>query len=258
MDQSISKHLNPIPIAINAPDGFQVILGQPNMFLRLNRRAGAPDGSGGFGGGEPDPELKYLEAHIDIEGSWADLRSYYDLVLETARVPRSAWRMEQTGVASGIALIVEQAPLLTRARRRQLPAGAYEEELARLILRCAGTYYRRPAIAGQARGGRLTLTWPMPNIPIQTDDWLNLQLMREQAGLTSKIMITMETYGCSRDQAIAILEQVKEDRELEETILPAPEPPPGAGLGASPDGEGDGDGEPAAAASGGNGVAADG
>jgi hypothetical protein len=264
LDQSIARHLNPIPILIDAPDGFQFILGQPNLFLRLNSRAQAPGTSGDFGGPATRPEASYLEAHIDIEGAWSDLRGYYDLVLETSRVPRSAWRMEQTGIASGIALIVEQAPLLTRARRRQMAFNIYEDELARAILACAAGYYRRPALAAEARAGRLAVTWPMPNIPIQTDDWLNLQLMREQAGLTSKIMITMETYGCGRDRAIAILEQVREDRELEETIMPPPAlpppPPPGGpadeGGDEGGDDEGDDDGgEPAAAAAGGNGKA---
>jgi hypothetical protein len=245
--------LNPIPILIDAPDGFQFILGQPNLFLRLNSRAQAPGTAGDFGGPATRPEATYLEAHIDIEGSWSDLRGYYDMVLETARVPRSAWRMEQTGVASGIALIVEQAPLLTRARRRQVSSDVYEDGLGRVVLTCIGNYYRRRALAAEARAGRLSAIWPMPNIPIQTDDWLNLQLMREQAGLTSKIMITMETYGCSRDQAIAILDQVREDRELEETLLPAPEPPPTTPGGG--EGEGEGEGEPAGVAAGGNGKA---
>jgi hypothetical protein len=128
--------------------------------------------------------------------------------------------MEQTGIASGIALIVEQAPLLTRAQRRQPTFGIYEEHLARLILGCAGAYYRRPELLEEARAGRLTLRWPTPTIPVQTDDWLNLQLMREQAGLTSKIMITMETFQLSsRAQAIAHLEQVAEDKAVEAAIL---------------------------------------
>ena len=254
LDQSISKHLNPIPILIDAPDNFQMVLGQPNLFVRLNRRAQAPGMSGDFGGAAPQPEARYLEAHIDIEGAWSDLRGYYDLVLETARVPRTAWRMEQTGVASGIALIVEQAPLLTRARRRQLSFNIYEADLARVILACAGRFYRRPQLVAEAAAGKLAVTWPLPNIPIQTDDWLQLQLMRYQAGLTSKIAITMDTYGCSRDQAIAILEQVREDRELEEAILPEPPAPPP--LPGDDGGGGDDEEQPEPAGANGNGVAA--
>ena len=179
-------------------------------------------------------------------------------MLETARVPRTAWRMEQTGVASGIALIVEQAPLLTRARRRQLSFNIYECDLARVILACAGKFYRRPRLVAEAAAGKLAVTWPLPNIPIQTDDWLQLQLMRYQAGLTSKIAITMDTYGCSRDQAIAILEQVREDRELEEAILPEPPAPPPLPGDEGGGGDDEEDSEPAGANGNGdgNGVAA--
>lgn len=247
LDQAISKHMNPIPILTDAPDNAQFLLGQPNLFLRLNRRAVAPGPGGDFGGPPPvTPSATFLEAHIDITGIWDDLRGFYNLALETARIPQSAWRMEQTGVASGIALIVEQAPLLARARRRHMPAGIFEEDLARAILECAGAFYRHDEWIVQARTGHMLLGWPIPTIPIQTDDWLNLQLAREAAGLTSKIMITMETYGIGREQAIAILEQVKEDRdELARLGIEMPEEPeesdePGDDAG---DDEGDEPGE---------------
>ena len=220
IEQSIHKHLNPIPIAKDVPDGFQVII-QPNMFLRLNRRAVAPGADGAFGGaGPPEPELSYLQANIDVDGSWRDLEGYAGMLLEAARIPRSAVRMEQTGIASGIALLVEQAPLITRAKQRRPMFNVYEETLGRAIATCAGNYYRRRELVAQAKAGRQILAWPMPSIPVQTDDWLNLQLMREQAGLTSKIQITMAEYDCGRETAIKILEQVAEDRTEEEKILP--------------------------------------
>ena len=96
------------------------------------------------------PQMEYLEAHIDITGAWEDMRSYYNLVLEAARVPQAAWRMEQTGVASGISLVVEQAPMLTRAKNRQESARIYEDHLARVILACAGAYYGRQGLVATA------------------------------------------------------------------------------------------------------------
>jgi len=247
LDQAIHKHLHPIPVAKDCPDNLQVQLGQPNMFLRLNRRAQAPGVDGAFGGSPPEPELLYLEAHVDVEGALRDLADYVDRVLEAARVPRSAVRMEQTGVASGIALITEQAPLLTRARRRQPAFGVYEERLARAIAACAGRYYRRPELIRQAESGRLGLAWPMPTVPVQTDDWLHLQLMRDEAGLTSKVQITMETYGCTREQAIAILKRVREDKEELAEIMPPPAVGPSSPAedeGAEGEGEGEEDDVP--------------
>ena len=259
LTRSILKHLNLIPILINAYDNFQMDeleLARTCSSASTRRRMGKP----GHLEQTSARGTKALRGRgISRRTSTSRGRGPTSAGITTwcwrsAATTRTAWRMEQTGVASGIALIVEQAPLLTRARRRQLSFNIYECDLARVILACAGKFYRRPQLVAEAAGGKLAVTWPLPNIPIQTDDWLQLQLMRYQAGLTSKIAITMDTYGCSRDQAIAILEQVKEDRELEDTILPEPPAPPPL-----PDDEdgggGDDEGYPEPAGANGNGVA---
>jgi hypothetical protein len=217
--QAVHKHLYPLPWAKNVPDGFQVVMGQPNLFLRLPKRAMTP-GPGGDYRMAPDAEVGYLQANIDVQGMLAYLRGYVDQVLEAIRIPQSAIRMEQVGVASGISLLVEQAPLLTRARSRRGPFGEYEEELARTILRCSGNHYGRQDLVAASKEGVLILGWPVPSVPIPTDDWLQLELLKVQAGLQSRVRIAEQAYGVSRDQAIEILRQVKIDEDEFNAIRP--------------------------------------
>lgn len=220
LDQSINKHLNPIPFVRNVPDGWQAIIGQPNLFVRLPKRAMVPDGDGGYTMGD-QPEIGYVEVRVDIPGAWEDARSFVNQVLEACRVPASAVRMEQTGVASGISLIVEQAPLLTRARRRQAILSIYEAELARTILRCTGNHYGKPRLVQAARTGNLSISWPNPTVPIWTDDTLDLELKKISAGTKSLIMLVQEMGRmASRDQAIEYLEQVKADEDELRRIMP--------------------------------------
>lgn len=245
LDQSIHKHLNPFPWAKGVPPGFQVILGQPNMFITLPGKARIPGQGGDYQ--QPDsPEVGYLQAMIDVAGAWEDLRGFILQVFEAAGIPQSAVRMEQTGVASGIALIVEQAPLLTRARERRPYFGYYEADLARTILRCAGNHYRRGDLLAAAQSGTLTLDWPEFSIPIPTDDWYDLQMKRVATGTTSIIRVVEQERGCSRDQAISILEQVAQDQQDLEKIMPGLRLPgysgqdtPDPDAAEEPDGDGD-------------------
>ena len=103
LDESIHKHLNPIPVADGVPDGWQPVI-EPQRFIVLRNR-GPIMGENGYTS-SPSAKLYYLQGSIDIAGAWADLTAYVNQCLEAARVPRSAIRMEQTGTASGAALVV--------------------------------------------------------------------------------------------------------------------------------------------------------
>jgi len=229
LDQAISKHLNPFPWARGVPEGFEVILGNAgNMFITLPGRGRLPSPSGDYQA--PDqPEVGYLQAVIDIAGAWEDIRSFVTQIFEAAGVPQAAYRMEQTGVASGISLMVEQAPLLTRARERRPYFASYEHELGRVILRCAGTHYGRPGLVAAADRAKLTLDWPEPSIPIPTDDWYTLQMSRVATGTTSLIRVVMQERGCARDQAVEILRQIEDDRQELARIIPGLQLPSYAG-----------------------------
>jgi hypothetical protein len=141
IDESIHKHINPIPVAEGMPADWKPIL-EPGRFIRVPRTGMVPGPSGGFERGE-FARLYYLTASIDVEGAWLDTTNYINRVLEAARVPLSAARMEQQGVASGISLMVEQEPLLKRAEQRRQAKRVMESDLARRTLTVCRNHYGR-------------------------------------------------------------------------------------------------------------------
>ena len=209
LDEAVNKHMNPIPFAENVGDDFQMII-EPQRFVKLNYAKMRPGATGGFEDG-PAPRVYYLEAHIDIAGAWDDLCRFLNQVLQALRIPAEAVRMEQIGVSSGIALIVEQAPLLTRARARHKPFALYESNIARMILRCGGGHYGKPELVAAAKTGKMTLGWPQPSVPVPTAD--NLLLLQQQVtnGYKSMPMAMQEWYGCDREQAFLLMEQIEAD-----------------------------------------------
>lgn len=209
IDESINKHLNPIPVAQNVPDNWQMIL-EAQRFLKLSNSKMRVGPTGGYEEG-PEPKLYYLQAQIDVAGAWDDLHRYLSQILEAARLPVSAVRMEQQGVSSGIALVVEQAPLLTRARRRRGPFSIYESHLAKTILTCAGNHYGKPALLRSALTGSLSLGWPQASVPIPTDDRLQLLQGEVASGMKSMLMGMQEWFGVDRNQALEIAKQIEVD-----------------------------------------------
>jgi hypothetical protein len=208
LDEAINKHLNPIPIASGVPAAWQPTV-EPMRFIKL-RAAGGIGQSGGYEA-PAEPKLSFLQAQIDVAGAWDDLARYVAQVMAALRVPDSSVRMEQSGVASGISLIVEQAPLLTRARRRRIPAAVYEANLAKVVLTCAGNHYGMPRLAASAKAGRLALAWPKPSVPVPTADVLELAVAEVNAGVKSRLQLIQDWYGIQRDQALQLAAQMMQD-----------------------------------------------
>ena len=218
LDESINKHLNPLPVAENCDPTFNPIV-EPMRFLRLQSAKMRPGASGGYEDG-PEAKLYFLQAEIDVDGAWNDLARYLSQVLEALRVPPSSIRMEQTQVQSGIALICEQAPLLTRARKRRYQAQIYESDLASKTLICAGNHYGNQSLVASGKKGRLTTAWPQPSVPVPTPDALELGMGEVQAGLKSLLSLIQQWYGVSREQALEIAAQIAQDQKDLEAINP--------------------------------------
>lgn len=179
---------------------------RPGSFNDLPGReksAGGPDGS--------DPEAFYLQANLDIAGIMSAIRDYANDTFESKGVPLSAVRLEQTGVVSGIAIVAEQAPLLTRAKKRQRPYGVYEHDLARVTLAVGGSYYDTAELAASADDLHMTLTWPEPRIPIPGPDRDQEDQSEIEMGLTSVVQVMQRRRGLTREQAIVAIEQIAED-----------------------------------------------
>ena len=217
LDESILKHLNPVAVAENLPSDWSPVL-EPQRFLRIYS-AGPQMGAGGY---EPtgNPRLYYLQATIDVAGAWDDAMRHLNQILEACRIPLSAVRMEQSGVASGVAIICEQAPLLKRARKRRMPFGVFESDLSRTTLLCGGNHYDRPELVTAARKGRLSLGFPEPTIPVPTLDRNQMDEADITLGVKSLTMVVMERDGCTREQALQLLDQIRTDRTKEGQIDP--------------------------------------
>ncbi len=221
LNESIDKHLNPLPVAEGVPAEWQPII-EAQRFIKL------PSGPNPFGGmGDiptPQARLYYLQATLAIQDSWHDLENRIKQTCEACGVPLSAVRMEQQGASSGIAIVAEQAPLLTRAKKRQNLAARYETELARVALTVAGNHYGRPELVASGASLKLLLTWPEPSIPIPGPDRDEATEFELKEGLTSRIMELMLRRGWTRDQAVAHIKQIAKDRADEEKYDPTPEP----------------------------------
>jgi hypothetical protein len=165
--------------------------------------AGGPSG--------PEPEAFYLQAQLDVAGIWADITNFANGTFEEMGVPLSAVRLEQTGVVSGIAIVAEQAPLLTRAKKRQRPALRWEHSLAEVVLAVGGAYYSRPELLAAAADLDLTAVWPEPQIPIPDPARDEIDENRLAMGLTSRVMLVMERSGLDRDGALELIGQVARD-----------------------------------------------
>jgi len=160
-----------------------------------------------------EPRIEALEGTIDIGGSWQDMDEYRSVIYEDNGIPEAAIRMKQQSAASGIAILSEQAPLLTRAQARRSMAMIYEKDLARVCFAVSGAYYDIPENTEVAAQLQLSCTWSEPEIPIpgperdQADEW---EVANNYA---SEVTVLMRRRGLSRDAAKAELEQVMEDKK---------------------------------------------
>jgi len=218
LDESINKHLNPLPLAEGVDELWKPIV-EPGRFIRMPMAAPVMTADG-YATGQPS-RLYYLQVTIDSAGAWDDLLKYTNQALEAARVPLTAVRMEQTGAASGIAILAEQAPLLTRARKRRAPFGTYETDIARRTLVCCGNHYSKPFLLAAAKAGRLILGWPQPSVPIPSPDRLEMLVGEIRGGFKSFLMGVSEWYGVSREESLEIAKQIEEDNKELARVAPS-------------------------------------
>ncbi len=241
---AIRRYHTPTGVAYDADIEFQPIV-QPGKFLRVNSIPSDLETA-------PTPRLAYLQANLDISGGWESIRQAINAALEGLGVPMTAYRMDQAQIPSGIALVAEQAPLLSRARERQEPFRLYETQLAKLVLRVGRKF------ASRAADLDLLLAWPEPSIPIPGPDRDAADQAEIALGLSSVVMIAMRRYGLTREQAIEHLRQVANDHAALSSIFPsasgdaAEVPDPVSDVAGS--GEGDASGTPSAAAEQGRGL----
>lgn len=219
LGQAIKAHLFPVGVALNVHEEFNPVL-KPGGFIRI-----APDNTDINGQAAALSEIKYVQATVETAQTWVDCESIIANGLDMAGVPKSAVRMEQTGTASGIAIVAEQMPLITRAKQRQPLAARWEQDLARVILKVGGAWYRRPDLYDAAKTIALTLSWPQVSIPLPGPDQDNADAWEIDQGIASKIDVLMRRRGISRDEAIETLRRVEQDNALIDSMITLPAEP---------------------------------
>ncbi len=206
--EAVQYYANPIPIAVNVDERWRPVI-RPGSFIHVP--AALPLSIGGDS--PPVPSLSYLQSNLDISGLWLDCERHLTNVLEGMRVPLSSIRIEPAGSKSGVAIVAEQAPLLSRARRRRREYQRYETELARTCLMVAGAYYDRADLWNAGISARLVLSWPEPEIPIPGPDRDAADRAELEMGLASRVQLLMRRRGITREQAILEIERIDEDNK---------------------------------------------
>lgn len=219
--EAVDRFHAPLGVAYDCDVDFHPIA-QAGKFLRVMRKASDLEAN-------IIPRLEYLQAQLDIAGGWENVRQFLNSTLEGVGVPLSAVRMEQVQVGSGIQIIAEQAPLLSRAKERQEPFRRYECELAAIVLWILAKMGGHPEVARAARKPKLLLAWPEPSIPIPGPDRDANDQAEIQLGITSPVMIAMRRYGLTRDQALEHIKRVSEDNAAMAKLFPSGTPGQGQG-----------------------------
>jgi hypothetical protein len=209
LDESIGKYLNPIPVAEGVDALWKPNI-EPGRWIRMPRAAPTINAEGNYEPGE-FARLYYVQAEIQVTAAWEDLKDYIEQAIEAAGIPKSAVRMEQMGVASGISLIVEQEPLLKRAEGRRITYTTYEDDLGKRSLTCAGNHYGKPELLAAAEKGAIVAVWPQARLAVNTPDKLEMGMQEVQAGLKSHLQLIQDWYNVGREEALEIVKQIQED-----------------------------------------------
>lgn len=218
LDESLQRHLDPWIFAYGVDPLWNPVI-QPGLITRVPTGS-ANLSSGDYSPGVP-PRIEALQPSIDIVGAWEDAKNFANQVMEAIRVPPGSVRMDTNQVGSGIQLVVEQAPLLKRAKSRRHLFTRFEQDLARVILIAAGTHYGRPDLVGSAkRSANLSLSWPEPTIPIPGPDRDQADQWEYSIGLVSRLELLERRRGLSRDQAIAELKRIADDERIAQDAYP--------------------------------------
>jgi Phage portal protein, SPP1 Gp6-like len=220
--ETIKKYNAPIGIFKNVSIEFNPEVSK-GRFLRLTRGTAGYNGDGFAESGEPSAE--YLQATIQIESIWQHIQNTMRQIAEAIGVPPTALTLDYSDQPSGISLIIREFPLLTRARQRRPIYQWAESELAKTVLRCYGSFYRKPEFLDASKKLKLLLSWPEPRIPVPGPERNTEDEWEMSIGAKSRVDVIRERYGLTREQALARLKQVKKDEDEANVIMP-PEPPP--------------------------------
>lgn len=204
-------YLKPIPLASGVPPGWRPKI-QPGRFNIVPFRPG-PNGQPAI-----EPKVWFLQAEVNVEAAWADIRSTVETGLSDLDIPLAAYRAESSSVKSGAAMVTEQLPLMKYARGRRFHYGEAEKDLVKLVLAIGGSYYDwadglKETLLAEAADPHLTTIWP-DDLRIPTMEATQVQAQDIDLGLTSRVKEIMKERGFSREQAEKELAEIVADEAL--------------------------------------------
>lgn len=165
-------------------------------------------------------KVYYVQPDLQADEIWMHLVRYTNQVLTDLDLPLVANLEMQSGVESGVALVVRRMPLIQAWMKRQENWKTIESRLAQVILATAGQFYKKPELL-RASMLDLAITYPEPQLPLPTPERNEADTWELANGLTSRIRVVQERYGLTRAQAVRWIEQTVEDIQ-EERDLYAP------------------------------------
>ncbi len=216
MAQAVSNYHTPLPLLY---DGTveQNILKKSGGFVRVNANPTGMETP-------PPPRLEYLQAQLDIQGGWDNIRSAITTVLEGLGVPETAYRLNQATLPSGVAQVAEQMPLADYSHARQEPFRRYETNFIKVAMTVAGTYYEDASLVAQAQMPGVSLMWSPPSITIPGPDRDQQDQDSIAMGKESLVDVVMRQYGLTEDEAWTRIEKVAKDNQRLQgmNVVPAP------------------------------------
>jgi hypothetical protein len=210
MAQAVKAYHTPQGIAYDADVNWQPVK-KSGGFVRVNSMTSDISRN-------PAPKLEYLQAQLDINGGWANIRGVIDSELEALGVPLASYRMNSATLHSGAALMAEQMPLVDYAMERREPIRKYEDDLKTVVLLVAGGYYGRAELV-QAAKLPISLTWSPATLDLPGQERDLVDTNSVAGGYESPIMIVQRRFGLSREQAIKHMQQVSDDHEELQKIM---------------------------------------
>jgi hypothetical protein len=211
LGDSIYFNCRPIGVAQGVDDGWAPPAEiRPGDFLKL------PADNVDLGGNGPVPTLSYLMPDLSyVTVDWEDQAQFLDHTLEMWGIPPSLFRMNQSAVRSGAALITEQLPIMGWVEGRQPDWSFYEEDLAKRAIEVAESHLMNVGLTQDADilqaaldDWSFSLRWPTLFIQLpgpdrdRNDDW------RLQHSQVSLIGILQERQDLTEQEALEFLQKV--------------------------------------------------
>lgn len=187
-----------------------------------------------------DPAILYPQPELNVEEVWRHILNYANQTLIELDLPLAVLPEQFSAAESGVAIAMRRVPLIELWRARQGTAKRAESSVCKVALAVAGAWLGRPELAAAAAAAAeaLEVDFPEPQLPLPSPERNQADQWEREQGSKSLVMVVMERYGKTRQQAIEHLRRVAEDAAEEARIFGQPTGPEQPAPATSPAGTG--------------------